>query len=69
MHIGISGHIQAGEFKDIDGLAIKYDFVVGDGWIREKGIDTGISQHSFKAKSIQKRIVWNFPFEVTFKSK
>ena len=47
-YVGISGHIESGEFKDLDGLAIKFDFIAGDHWRLSKGNETGISQHSFK---------------------
>ena len=66
--MGISGHIESGEFKDLDGLAIKFDFIAGDHWRLSKGNETGISQHSFKNQGMNKRIVWNFPFELTYAS-
>jgi hypothetical protein len=67
-YVGISGHIESGEFRDLDGLAIKFDFVSGDHWKLSKGNESGISQHSFKSQGMNKRIVWNFPFELTFAS-
>ena len=68
-YIGISGQIQSGEFKDDDGLAVKYTFVSKGLWRREKGNETGISQHSFKSSGVSKRVVWNFPFEIRYSSK
>ncbi len=42
-YVGISGHIESGEFKDLDGLSLKFDFVAGDHWKLSKGIESGIS--------------------------
>lgn len=67
-YLGISGHIESGEFRDLDGLALKFDFVAGDHWRLTKGNESGISQHSFKSQGMNKRIVWNFPFELTYSS-
>ncbi|CAI2379079.1 unnamed protein product [Moneuplotes crassus] len=68
-YMGVSGQILSGEFKDYDGLAIKYCFVSKGGWIMDKGTVVGISQHSFKSSGISKRIIWNFPFEIRYRSK
>ena len=67
-HMGVSGQIQSGEFKDYDGLAIKYCFVSKGKWIKDKGTEIGISQHSFKSSGISKRVIWNFPFEIRYRS-
>lgn len=67
-YLGISGHIESGEFKDLDGLSIKFDFIAGDHWKLSKGNESGISQHSFKSQGMNKRIVWNFPFELSYAS-
>ena len=48
-YLGISGHIESGEFRDLDGVSIKFDFVAGDHWKLSKGNESGISQHSFKS--------------------
>ncbi len=42
-YLAISGHIESGEFRDLDGVSIKFDFVAGKHWKLAKGIDTGIS--------------------------
>ena len=31
-YAGITGHIESGDFRDLDGLALKYDFIAGDSW-------------------------------------
>ena len=28
----------------------------------------GVSQHAYKSQQMNRRIVWNFPFETTFRS-
>lgn len=33
-----------------------------------KGNSSGISQHAFKSSGMNKRMVWNFPFELTYSS-
>jgi len=66
--MSVSGQILSGEFKDIDGLAVKYVFVSKGEWLKTKGNETGISQHSFKSSNISKRVIWNFPFEIRYKS-
>ena len=67
-YLGISGQIDCGEFKNSDGIAIKYDFVVGNRWRLIEGSESAISQHAFKSQGVNKRIVWNFPFELTYAS-
>ena len=65
------GQIEFGEFLHLDGLAIKYNFVVGNDWSLAGGFKTGAGQHSFKdslTKSSSNKVVWNLPFEVTFRS-
>ena len=67
-YIGVSGQIVGGDFNDADGIAVKYQFVYDTPWSIEKGNTIGISQHSYKSQGINKRVVWNFPFEISFKS-
>ena len=67
-YVGISGHVESGEFNSLDGLSVKFDFLAGDQWRISKGLETGISQHGFKSSGQNKRIVWNFPFELTYAS-
>ena len=63
------GQVQFGEFTDIDGLALKYDFVAGEDWQVSSGKVSGVGQHGFKGEGdISRRLVWNLPFEVTYRS-
>ena len=67
-YLGISGQVDSGEFNDKDGIAIKYDIVSGSRWKLVEGKETGISQHGFRSQGANKRIVWNFPFEIIYAS-
>ena len=67
-YLGVTGQIDSGEFNNKDGLAIKFDMVSGGRWKVIDGQESGISQHAFRSQGANKRIVWNFPFEVTYAS-
>ena len=70
-YVTIGGSIDFGEFFELDGLAIRYNFVSGADWNLAGGEKTGAGQHSFKGVSVKgssQRVVWNLPFEVTFRS-
>ncbi len=65
----MAGQIEFGEFLDLDGLAVKYDFVAGEDWNHCYGALTGTSQHAYKGQgAINKRIVWSLPFEAAFRT-
>ena len=44
------------------------DFVHGKDWAVAHGNKSGISQHAYKSMQTNDKIVWNFPFELTFKT-
>lgn len=67
-YVTISGQIQFGEFMDLDGLALSYRFVAGEDWNVAGGSIQGDGQHSFKSIGKNQRMVWDLPFEVTFRS-
>ena len=67
-YLGITGQIESGEFNGRDGLAVKFDMVAGGRWKLVQGNNTGISQHGFRGQGGNRRIVWNFPFELTYAS-
>lgn len=54
--------------SDIDGVSCKYDFLAGEDWALVEGNRSGVSQHSYKSQQTNKRIVWNYPFELIFRS-
>jgi len=47
-YVTIAGQIQSGDFMDLDGLAIHYEFVQGEDWKVAGGEPKGAGQHSFK---------------------
>ena len=68
-----AGQIEFGEFESLDGLAIKYQFMAGNDWQLASHPDCrkGAGQHSFKGVTCQnssQRVVWNLPFEITYRS-
>ena len=70
-YLTVSGQIEFGEFIEHDGLAVKYDFVSGPDWNLAGGEKSGQGQHAFKSgygNTTSNRMVWNLPFEATFRS-
>jgi len=70
-YITVAGQIEFGEFMELDGLAVKYDFVAGTDWYVAGGEIAGEGQTSFKGgfgNTTAQRMVWNLPFEVTYRS-
>jgi len=67
-YITIAGQIEFGEFMNLDGLAIKYAFVSGDDWQVASGIQEGHGQFAFKSSATHKKMAWNLPFEITYRS-
>ena len=57
---------------DLDGLGVRYAFVYGDDWNVSSGEEDGKGQYAFKGNANSqngvKRLVWNLPFEVQFRS-
>ena len=67
-YLTIAGQIEFGEFMNLDGLAIKYAFVSGDDWQVASGNLEGHGQFAFKSNNMHKKMAWNLPFEITFRS-
>lgn len=70
-YVAISGQVEYGHFMGMDGLQVKYAFVVGDEWQLASGEAEGHGQYAFKGMQRQsgdKRIIWNRPFEVQYRS-
>ena len=67
-YVTISGQIQFGEFLELDGLALDYKFIAGNDWQVAGGHDQGKGQHSFKQSKGKQAMVWNLPFEITYRS-
>jgi B9 domain-containing protein 1 len=63
------GHIDHGSFGNTDYLYCKYSFSYGSDWDIIAGLDNGLSQTSCRNQlSMENKVVWNFPLDVTFKS-
>ena len=68
-YITIMGQIEFGEFIDLDGLQVKFNFVAGEDWAVADGIKEGAGQYAFKGQGMgHKRMVWNLPFEITYRT-
>lgn len=67
-YITLAGQIEFGEFMELDGLALSYCFVSGDDWNIAGGDKAGSAQHSFKSVAGSKKMVWDLPFEITYRS-
>jgi B9 domain-containing protein 1 len=66
-HLMVVGHIQSGNINDRDGVSCKFEFHAGTDWQLVSGNKVGISQHAYKAPQTNRRVVWNFPFELTYR--
>ncbi|XP_053551001.1 B9 domain-containing protein 1 [Bombina bombina] len=66
--LNVNGQIESAEFPEYDELYCKYCFVYGHDWAPVSGVEEGISQISSKSRTTEQSLVWNFPFEITFKS-
>lgn len=40
----------------------------GQDWQIHSGTKSGVSQHAYKSQQTNRRVVWNFPFEVCYRS-
>ena len=66
MTLQVNGQIESGKIADEDGICLKFDFTYGKDWKLTSGNETGISQHSYKSMQTNDKVVWNYPFELTF---
>lgn len=67
-YLFVSGHIESGQIDGHDGICSKYDFIAGTDWQIIEGNRSGVSQHSYKSQQTNRRVVWNYPFELAFSS-
>ena len=71
-YVTIAGQIETGDFLELDGLNIKYNFIAGSDWSESGGESSGTGSHAFKCaygqSSTQAKINWNHPFEITYRS-
>lgn len=67
-YVNISGQVEFAVFPDSECLMVKYMFVAGKDWERIHGEPSGCSQLSYKSRSSTRKIVWNFPFNIAYRS-
>jgi hypothetical protein len=70
-YLMVSGHIESGMIDGKDGINCKYDFINGTNsqdWQLVEGNKSGVSQHAYKSQQTNKRVVWNYPFELIYQS-
>ena len=68
-YLFVSGHIESGQINESDGICCKYDFIAGQPfWKIIEGNRSGVSQHAYKSQQTNRRVVWNYPFELAFRS-
>jgi B9 domain-containing protein 1 len=67
-YLHVSGQLEFAVFPDCDCLMVKYSIIAGKEWEKTEGELTGTSQFSYKSRSSSKKIIWNFPFNVSFRS-
>ena len=63
-----TGQLEFGTLPGCDSAYCKYAFVHGDDWRVMDGLEDGITQITRKSTGADKRLVWNFPIEITYKS-
>ena len=68
MNLLVNGMIESAQIPDENGVCIKFDFTSGKEWHLHSGIQTGVSQHAYKSMQTNDRIVWNFPFELIYRT-
>lgn len=66
MAVGFSGIIKSGTFKEDNTLSVMYAFYNGNDWKIVGGQQSGIS---IKSSCSEEKIVWNFPFGVSYQTK
>eukprot|EP00095_Tigriopus_kingsejongensis_P007574 snap_masked-scaffold369_size193746-processed-gene-0.23 protein:Tk07574 transcript:snap_masked-scaffold369_size193746-processed-gene-0.23-mRNA-1 annotation:"b9 domain-containing protein 1 isoform x1" len=66
--LSVTGQIASGEFPAMNDLYCKHCFVVGQDWAVTGGQEEGISQIARASLDGHRRIVWNFPLDITFRS-
>ena len=68
-YITVMGQIEFGEFLDLDGLQVHYNFVAGEDWHVAEGVISNIGQFAFKNQGrTMRKMIWNLPFEITYRT-
>lgn len=67
MYLIVNGQIESASIPDYNGICIKFDMLHGLDWHIDSGNITGVSQHAYKSMQTNDRVVWNYPFEMTYR--
>jgi B9 domain-containing protein 1 len=72
-YLNVTGQVEHAVYPAVEALGIKFDFVAGLGWDEihvssKQGQSFGTSQTAYKNRGSTHKLVWNFPFEVGFRS-
>ena len=67
-YLGITGQIESGDLPNSDGISLKVKFITGKKWKLIEGNSSGVSQYGFKSQGFNKKIVWNYPFDLIYAS-
>ena len=68
MNLIINGMIESAQIPEENGICVKFDFTAGKEWYAHSGQETGVSQHAYKSMQTNDRVVWNFPFELIYRT-
>lgn len=66
--LSVTGQISYGHFPGVEELYCKHCFVAGPDWAITAGQEEGISQIARPSQDSSRKIVWNFPLDITFRS-
>ncbi|MCQ2821590.1 MAG: B9 domain-containing protein [archaeon] len=66
--VNVQGIIEKAEFESGDCFYAKYDIVSGVDWQIINGMNSGQSQQACQGENASNYFVWNFPFEIGYKT-
>lgn len=67
--VTVVGQIESGQFVDFGHVYVKYCFTYGNDWQVVDGEEQAITQVSKQSADDRQMFVWNFPVDITFKSR
>lgn len=67
-YVSVSGVVESGEISNEVYLQCKFELVTGSDWEIVTGQTSGCSQRATTASNSKNNLVWNFPFDVTYRS-
>jgi len=67
-YVSVSGVVESGECASENYLQCRYEIVTGPDWEKVEGQYSGCSQQATATSHLSRSLVWNFPFDCTFRS-